>query len=1480
MSHLYTYFVTSAPGGATQGALRCRLAKGSDREYLVCLKKSRIDVYSLEKVGELPPEGDGSPESDAPVLTATIEAHTNLLTIVEYKPPGADQSHLLALTCNLLLVLLTFDAEASRFVSKSLISLQEPGAQEIESDVLLRIDPEYHLIWFHGQKKTIKCIILDRDNYFNINHVITMRTGETVFLDVAFFDVSERIASGPPLPRKEEGASSSSAQRAAAIAALTAPCQPTSKQVKTVLECKLLLLASQTGHGHFLDDGEITGLWYCGIRLFFEIERCEGERHFNSYGCLPLFADPVALPKRYIRFLPLKLNPGPRTSDSVMLLGCQGLGFISFCEPRNVRLFHTDVSVGEICCYCTIEENLRYLIADDTGALYLLELVQSQMSANSALKRRVGRSYSSLPARKGTSGATYNAIVDVVTTRIGVYSPPSSLVMIAPNLVYIAAVVGNCRTVRLTGLCEAGGRGTQPVSDVAMDPQRETSGNHSDPSQLAARSVTASGPMATSDVSMDSGNNTPGDEYVDPIDEDFLTMDEDEEDYLEKCPVVASETWKQTNLGPILDFTFGPQRDYGSVPILACCGYGPDGRVCSITNGVGIDIFASHAIEGVRTIFTIGIQSKTDTNVIMCCGFFNYSRFYKVNVPTLETSPGSNRTAIDLVEQPTWIVTPVSGESYGLLESARTILLTQYGDNQVLQVTTSGLSLVNTTGTNEPSVFYSVDDICKAAQIECNDVTFPVTIVEVNNCDCGLFLLLSTHFTLLLDLSNGLKVIKSRRLSKQTSGTAYLSGADFRKPRKTGLIALSSWEDTEIALMSTETLDILHRTKVLCGYGVVILAVRFGVIGDTAFVFASMSDGTLAVHRVTFGDCGETYPDIGGYVGLILENIIKVSEGPIGLSTVVMSSSKGIGSSSSLTRTRVITTGDNPMLIYSNRGKLDYVPVNVPRIETITNIGAVASRSANGVPLLFTGKSQLSIGELDTISQLHVETIFSGRSFDKICYHHETDLIVVSCLGELVANVDGTGHLRGMDRHDNTVFRCMDSSSAVYIPGVYKLDSCAKFISLKTREVVHTLKLPSRHIISSMCTVPFDGPRTMIAMGTSLLSDRDEVPRQGHIFIVDIVNKGMDKWNVVFLRTVNPLPAGVVEMSPCCNALVVALNDAVTVLALRRDDTPATSHSHGHSSVKTYKLDLLHESDRSYGSYSLVTRAEYKSCSYIISLDVHKDVIVAADLVNSMRMLRWRGNELREVCKDFNSVYCTAAAAIDKTRCVISDSSGNFYVFSKRGAATNDIEALKAEEVGIFHHGENINRIRANPVTERVAPKLDITNTDHEMPEFPTKTFCTRRFCCMQGDMPTSVPHSKCGDLIRGLARPNKFWNYEFTSILTCVTSTGSLLQLCLFEDSRLFYRLALIEEAINGVQSSIGNISNVHWRSFKNRWKMSPPRGFIDGDVIESYGDLDNTLKNHVFDVVSRRESHGLFYSPELMALEIEHIRRLRSGC
>ncbi|KAK1934819.1 hypothetical protein X943_001967 [Babesia divergens] len=1400
MDHLYTYFVTSAPGGATQNALCCRLAPNSEQEYLVCLKKYSIDVYSLEKVVKSGEDDKNDHQGGAPVLTVTLKAHATLLTFAEYRPPGSNQSHLLVVTSNLVLLLLTFDEKNSKFISRPVLSLQEPNGQDIESEVVLRIDPDYNLILFHGQKKILKCVILSNNDYFSFKQVITLRTGHSIFLDFMFVDSGYRRVGVPPPDNFGFNRS---------------PIPPTNIRLgRRVLDCRLLLITANSLEVE--GDKCMPEIWYSGIQLFFDLEYSTKERKFISYGSVPLFGEPVSFTKQFKQFLPLKLNSGPGRNDSVLLLGCQALGFVSIRDPRSIKILHTDISIGDICSYCTIEENKRYLLGDDTGVLYLLDLITSNNHVENTLKRRAGVGDSDNTLTKISDSATWNRVVDIVLKRIGVYSPPTALVRLAPDLFYIATSVGNCKTVRIRG-----------ISGPLVDAMPESADN------------SASGMSG----------------------------------------IEATETWRQTNLGPILDFTFGPKKDHGSPSILACCGYGPEGRVCNIALGIGINVFATHDMKGIRNVFTVECKATNPGayETIMCCVSFRCSRFFRVTIPGPKCdSTACGRTALDVNQQGDWVVTRIDPASLGLIDNERTILFDIAYCTLLLQVTINNVVVLDISADRRPSVTLNIEEACGWMGIE---YTSDMNIVYAMICDRQLLLILSNQHILMIHLED-MKLLCWRKLYKHTSACAYLSGTEMKRGGYGGLLALLTWEESELYLLNPTTLEVVHQSNMLCAFGISVSALRFGVVGEAVYIFVALSDGSLMLYKVNFSK-GPVTPGVADHdteISLVMRNIHKISDCALGLVPLNISGNPAAAKSCNLACTNLVTTGTNPTLIYATKGKIEYVRINVPNISTLCGIISAGSQSCFGVPLVYiTANSQLCMGELDTAGQLHVETICSGRSFDKICYHQESDLLVVGCAGEVLANSESNQGLRETTADPpGTVFRCMNSDPAKCLPGMTRLDACIKFVYLNTKEVIHTLTLPARHLVSSISTVSFEGHRTMIAIGTSRVSELEDMPREGHIYLVDIVSSSFDRWDVVLLRTVTPLSAGIVEMSACTNALVVALNDTVVVMTLRRDDTPSLSHSHGQSNIKAHKLEAMHHSDDSYGQFSLVERAEYVSCTYVVSLDTNKDIIVVGDLMNSVRILRWRGNELKELSKDFNSMYCTAVAAIDKTRCIVSDSSGNLCVFAKINSVTNDRQALKVEDIGLFHHGENINKIMMNPIREAASASAD-DNSNRDLPDFFTHANCIRGFCCSQIMSILDAANASSVDVVKRMTAPNRFWNYQFKSVFTCATSAGSLIQLCLFEDDKLFYRLSLLEEAINSIQADIGNISNRHWRTFKNKWSINASKGFIDGDVVESFLELDADLRQQVFDGLLRNDTEGLFYSPELLVLEIEYIKRLR---
>lgn len=82
-------------------------------------------------------------------------------------------------------------------------------------------------------------------------------------------------------------------------------------------------------------------------------------------------------------------------------------------------------------------------------------------------------------------------------------------------------------------------------------------------------------------------------------------------------------------------------------------------------------------------------------------------------------------------------------------------------------------------------------------------------------------------------------------------------------------------------------------------------------------------------------------------------------------------------------------------------------------------------------------------------------------------------------------------------------------------------------------------------------------------------------------------------------------------------------------------------------------------------------------------------------------------------------------------------------------------------------------------------------------------------------------------------------------------------------EQDYLFFEK--VQENINKVIKGVGGLNHSEWRSFRNEQKQTPARGFIDGDLIESFLDLKPEKMAEVVD--------GLDITVEALCRRIEDL-------
>jgi DNA damage-binding protein 1 len=163
----------------------------------------------------------------------------------------------------------------------------------------------------------------------------------------------------------------------------------------------------------------------------------------------------------------------------------------------------------------------------------------------------------------------------------------------------------------------------------------------------------------------------------------------------------------------------------------------------------------------------------------------------------------------------------------------------------------------------------------------------------------------------------------------------------------------------------------------------------------------------------------------------------------------------------------------------------------------------------------------------------------------------------------------------------------------------------------------------------------------------------------------------------------------------------------------------------------------------------------------------------------------------------------TAVEILDDDNFLGAENYYNLFVCQKNSAATVDEERLRLQETGLFHIGDFVNTFRHGSLVMQ------------NVSESTVKT---------QG-------------------------NVLFGTVHGCIGVVTSL-------SEETFNFLHSLQKKLAKVIKSVGNIDHDSWRSFCTSRKSDSCKGFIDGDLVETFLDLPRDKMEQVCQGLTIKEN------------------------
>lgn len=246
-------------------------------------------------------------------------------------------------------------------------------------------------------------------------------------------------------------------------------------------------------------------------------------------------------------------------------------------------------------------------------------------------------------------------------------------------------------------------------------------------------------------------------------------------------------------------------------------------------------------------------------------------------------------------------------------------------------------------------------------------------------------------------------------------------------------------------------------------------------------------------------------------------------------------------------------------------------------------------------------------------------------------------------------------------------------------------------------------------------------------------------------------------------------------------------------------------------------------------------------------LKTAKNKILVGDLMRSMTVLEvsYTNNKfsISEIARDFNSVLTRGVDIIDDSNFLGSDEKGNIFIMKRnKNAATEDqrgrLEMQSTFHIGdfanCFHHGS----LSSNPTATREYYSSVRSSQGNEL-QATSATLETKsdelglKDDGELNDIKLDFNSGKDGPILFG----------------TVCGMIGTVLEID--EDTFLF--LSAVERAVRQVVKRPGNLSHEDWRQYYHERRHAYGRKTIDGDIVETFQELDSDQMNRVVKFVNQ---------------------------
>lgn len=455
---------------------------------------------------------------------------------------------------------------------------------------------------------------------------------------------------------------------------------------------------------------------------------------------------------------------------------------------------------------------------------------------------------------------------------------------------------------------------------------------------------------------------------------------------------------------------------------------------------------------------------------------------------------------------------------------------------------------------------------------------------------------------------------------------------------KAGFLAVGMWTEISVKVLRVPSLELLHTQ--LLGGDTLPRSVIMVSFSATPYLLCALGDGCLLYYHL----------DINSGT-LSASKRVVLGTKPIVLKSFELSGSR-----------HVFACSNHPTIIHSSNHKLLFSNVNLKEVNYLCTLNSGAFKDS----LALVDDSTLTIGFVDQIQMLHIQTIPLGETPRRIAYQESTNTFAVLSCRIDVPSHDPPGSFIPQRASVSTTVPsrtvCPAPDDLQVAPdGVDELEVFSVLLVDQTNfDVTHAYQLfPREHAVSiASCTVGSDPKSAYFVVGTAFVLPSEKEPVRGRILVFQVTDAKA-------LKLVHQLDKEgcVYQVVPFNDKIVAAVNSIVVVYRWSDECT-------------------------------LVEECSYTKNVLALYLKANGDFLLVGDLLRSLKLLVYKPETpcLEECALDtnLNPVYLTSIEMIDDENYVGADGR-HVFVCQKNSEAAVEADLAYMLQPSRMYIGDNIN---------------------------------------------------------------------------------------------------------------------------------------------------------------------------------------------